>query len=94
LDQDTEGRHTKKGTLAIVGSRYRVKKNKTRNTGNSRLKIESEDKQNKGHWQLSSLCILSLLLPVSLVLFVFPLYLDPTWLKIQSEDKQNKEHRQ
>jgi hypothetical protein len=28
-----------------------VKTNKTRDTGNSRLKIESEDKQNKGKWQ-------------------------------------------
>jgi hypothetical protein len=36
---------------AIVGSRYRVKTNKTRDTGNSRLKIQSEDKQNKEHWQ-------------------------------------------
>jgi cell division protein FtsW (lipid II flippase) len=41
---------TKQGTLAIVGSRYRVKTNKTRDTGNSRIKIQSEDKQNKGHW--------------------------------------------
>jgi hypothetical protein len=37
--------------LAIVGSRYSVKTNKTRNTGNSRLKIQSEEKQNKWHWQ-------------------------------------------
>jgi hypothetical protein len=42
---------TKQGTPAIVGSRYRVKTKKTRDTGNSRLKIQSENKQNKGHWQ-------------------------------------------
>ena len=48
---DTERRKTKQGTLAIVGSRYRVKKNKTSDTGNNRLKIQSEDKQNKEHWQ-------------------------------------------
>ena len=36
---------------AIVGSRYRVNTNKTRNTDNSKLKIQSEDKQNKEHWQ-------------------------------------------
>jgi hypothetical protein len=35
----------------IIDSRYRVKTNKTRNTGNNRLKIQSEDKQNKAHWQ-------------------------------------------
>ena len=45
--QDTDGRQTKQGTLAIIDSRYRVKKNKTRDTGNSKLKIQSEDKQNK-----------------------------------------------
>jgi hypothetical protein len=37
-------RQTKQVTLAIVGSRYRVKTNKTRDTGNSRIKIQSEDK--------------------------------------------------
>jgi hypothetical protein len=30
----------------MVGSRYRVKTNKTSDTDNSRLKIQSEDKQN------------------------------------------------
>jgi hypothetical protein len=95
-----EWRQTKQGTPAIVGSRYRVKTNKTRNTGNSRLKIESDDKQNKGHsvsWSyycqcslfcLSSLCILTLLLPVSLVLFVFTLYLDPTIAGVPCLTKQ------
>jgi hypothetical protein len=99
--------------VAIVGPIYKVKTNKTRNTAivGSRY---SEDKQNKCYCQchlfcLSSLCILILLLPVSLVLFVFTLYLEPTiasvtcfvclhcilsLLKIQSEDKQNKGHRQ
>jgi hypothetical protein len=42
---------SKQGTLAKVGSRYREKTNKTRDTGNSKLKIQREDKQNKGHWQ-------------------------------------------
>jgi hypothetical protein len=94
--QDTEWRQTKLGTLAIVSSRYRVKTNKTRNTGNSRIKIQSEDSiacvpsfvcLHSVSWsyycqcplfRLSSLCILSLLLPVFLVLFVFTLYRDPT----------------
>jgi hypothetical protein len=42
---------TKQRTQAIVDTRYRVKTNKTRNTGKNRLKIQSEDKQNKEHWQ-------------------------------------------
>ena len=42
-----KNRRVNQVTLAIIDSRYRVKTNKTRDTGNSRLKIQSEDKQNK-----------------------------------------------
>jgi hypothetical protein len=74
-----EWRQTKQGTLAIIDSRYREKTNKTRNTGNNRHKtLYLESNIASVPCFVCLHCILSLLLPVCLVLFVFTLYLEPT----------------